>query len=342
MGDLICATPVFKQIKKKYPKSFLTVTVANFSGTEGIIKNNQYVDEIIILEDDEYLDFFGIFRFFKKIKKRKFNWSINLESSAMGTLISVFGLIPNRIKIIKYDRPFAEVLNDWMNTHKTFYKGNERIPNLYLRTLNVLNIPMPDKIRKEVFTTSDTENKSADFFRKKNILDKDFVIGVSVTAGNKVKEWGTENFLELLSRILEKHNVKIVFIGTQKDKEKISIVNQSIENKGIVATDFSIEELPSLMKRFSMFISADTGPIHIAEALSVPLIDIIGPIDPDEQAPVNEISTVVKSPESFPPTVFALRRQGDPKESKKAMESISVDMVFKAFDRLFLKIKESR
>jgi|TARA_Y100000310_G_scaffold321577_1_gene379441 ADP-heptose:LPS heptosyltransferase len=335
IGDLICVTPAFREIKRKYPKSFLAVVVSY--RTAGIIKNNPYIDEIIILEEDEYRRVFGILRFFKKIKSQNFDYSINIASSTMGTLISIFGLIPNRVKIIKYDRPFTETLTDWMNTHKTFYKGNERIPNLYLRTLNVFNIQILNKIKKEVFTTFDTENKSIEFFKKNNISEKDFIIGISVSAGNKVKEWEVEKFGKLSKLILNKYNTKIIFIGRDSDKEKISAVNKHIENKGIEVTDFSLEELPSLMKRFNVFIAVDSGTIHIAHALGVPLVDIIGPVDSAEQAPDDDRSIIVRPDENIKPTIFALKPLGNPEQSRKALESISPEQVFKAFNKLLTK-----
>jgi ADP-heptose:LPS heptosyltransferase len=95
------------------------------------------------------------------------------------------------------------------------------------------------------------------------------------------------------------------------------------------------------MKRMSLFISADSGPIHIAHALEIPLIDIIGPVDPDEQAPDNEMSIIIKPPHNIKPTVFALLPQGDPQESRRAIESISVDAVYEAFEILREKIKKT-
>ena len=51
---------------------------------------------------------------------------------------------------------------------------------------------------------------------------------------------------------------------------------------------FSLDELKALIQRLSLFISVDTGPIYIAEAFDVPTIDIIGPMDENEQPPRGE------------------------------------------------------
>ena len=142
IGDLICATPIFREIKKKYPNSYLAVVVT--PKIAGIIKNNPRIDEIIIFEDRDYLEFFGLCRLFKKIRDEKFDWSICVSADTMGTILSVYGLIPNRIKIIRQERNFSEILSDWMNNFLIYYKNGEYIPQLYLKTIKFFGIESDD------------------------------------------------------------------------------------------------------------------------------------------------------------------------------------------------------
>ncbi len=310
IGDLICATPIFREIKKKYPNSYLAVVVT--PKIAGIIKNNPRIDEIIIFEDRDYLEFFGILRLLKKVRERKFDWSICVSADTMGTILSVYGLIPNRVKIIRQERSLSEILSDWMNNFKVFYKNGDYLPLLYLKTLKFLGIESND-IKKEVFTSKVGEEKADKFLKEKNIGPNDLVIGISTTTGNKIKEWPLERFKELAKKLIENYKAKIIFLNPN---------------------DFSLEELPSLMKKFNLFIAADSGPIHIAHALGIPLIDIIGPVDPADQAPQGDNCVIVGLSEAIMPTIFAMRLVGDEKETRRAVESISVDMVYKAVKSL--------
>lgn len=341
IGDLVCTTPLFRALKEKYPGCFLVVVVSMAQGTAGIIRGNPCVDEVIFFESEEYTRFFGLFRFFRKVRKYHFDWGINIAASTMGTLTLMFSLIPRRVKIIRKERPLTESLTDWTNTHKISYKEGEHIPTLYLRALRFLNIPLPSHIRKEVFQAGEGNNKTRDFLYKYSIKENDFVVGISVTAGNEIKEWGVKKFGELARCITNKYSAKIVFIGAPRDREKLECANEYSGNTGIITTDFNIEELPSLLKRLTIFISADSGPMHIAHALGVPLIDIIGPVDPYEQAPRDGKSIVVSPPAHIKPTIFALRRPGDPRESKRANEAVSVDDVMNAFHTLHVRIKSN-
>lgn len=330
IGDLICATPVFKQIKEKYQNCHLTVLVT--PKIAGIVKNNPRLDEIILLEDRDYLEFFGLFRLFKRVRERHFDWSINLASSTMGSLIALYGGIPHRIKIVKPNPPLTESLIDWWNQHRILYRFGERIPLLYLRSLTPLGIESSVEGKKEIFTSAAGDSKTQEFFSKYSITANDFIIGISVSAGNRIKEWGDEKFASLARQLVAKYGAQIIFIGPPSDSDRIDKIVQAAGWGFIKATNFSLEGLPSLIKRFNLFIAVDSGPIHIAHALGVPLIDIIGPVDPDEQAPNYGNYLIVKSPSDIKPTIFALRSPGDPIESRKAVGSITVKQVFEAVE----------
>ena len=334
IGDLICTTPVFREIKEKYPKGKLVVAVG--PQIEPIIRNNPRIDKIIVFEEKEYTNFWGPFKFFKKLRRERPDWGINIATSAMGTLMLLYALVPRRIKITKTKRPFSEKITDWTNTFKVPYRVGERIPKLYLRTLKPLIKDELLEIRKEVYTLPTYDEKAKTFLKEHNIFKQDLVIGMGVAAGNEVKEWKPENFGMLAKKLIDTYNAKIVLIGTPNDEEKIKIVNSFISGEGVVATrSFPLHEVPALIKLFDIFISADTGTTHIADALNVPLIDIVGPVDPSEQAPQGEFRMILTPPKDIKPTIFALREAGDSKESRRAADAVSDTEVFNAFEKLY-------
>jgi len=113
VGDLICSTPVFYAIKNIYPNSKISVLVSKKA--IGIIKNNPRIDDIIIYEDYSFLSLMS------EIRKRKFNWSFSLSGTSISTLLVLWGLIPNRVKLTRSPKPFTELITDWMCNFRPFY-----------------------------------------------------------------------------------------------------------------------------------------------------------------------------------------------------------------------------
>src|SRR3989344_1076283 len=285
VGDVVCTTPVFRAIKKHSPQSHVAVFVG--PKIVGILKNNPHIDQLIIFEPHEYTTFWGPLHAARKIRSQNFDACVNLSGNPLGTFLSVWANIPLRVKITRTHRAFSESISDWMNSNRIRYRVGEYLPSLYLRTLEALSIFEKD-VAKQVFTSPAAEKKADIFLRDTGIGLGDVIVGMSISAGNSIKEWPTENFVALAQHVIEKHRAFVVLIGAPGEKDRLLNVKKLIPGNVVVASDFLLEELPSLMKRFQLFVAADTGPIHVAHALVIPLIDIIGPVDPSEQAPRND------------------------------------------------------
>ncbi|MEQ1500200.1 MAG: glycosyltransferase family 9 protein [Parcubacteria group bacterium] len=332
VGDIVCSTPVFQAIKEKYPKSRVVVLVS--LKASGIIKNNPRIDEIINIEDYKG-NFFGLM---KKILDERFDFGVSLSGTAFSSTLFFYGFIPNRIKITRPDGPWSEVFTDWMSNFKYEYKNLSYLPAFYLKLLEPLNI-YKKEVKKEVFWSKVSDNNIDLFFQQNNITSQDKIVGVSLTAGNKIKEWGDEKFTVLVREIVARFGMKIIFIGGPGDKDRVQKVIDSLVDKNnyINSVGISLEDLPALMNRFNFFISVDTGPTHIAESLGVPLIDILGPVNDIELTPRGKHSRIIKA-DGVEPTVFAFQPSGEPNLIKKSLDDISASKVLSIFDNLYNEV----
>lgn len=328
IGDLVCATPMFRIIKKYYPNSFLAVLATN--RTKDIIKNNSAIDEIIIFKSVDFLK-----RVLPEIRSRKFDYSFNISATSLGSLTAFLGLIPRRFKLTRRPRPLSEFLTDSLNSRELRYKHHTYLPQYYLKMLEFIGIYDAEEM-KQVFTAPSGEKKVEEFLKARGVRPEDLLVGISIAAQNRIKEWGDDKFKEVAKYLNEKYGAKIVFLGVKKDEERIDKVLSDLKSKDFFKTvDFTLEELPSLIKRLKLYIAVDTGPIYVAHALKVPLIDIIGPVDPNEQPPNDETSFQVRPPAHIKPSSFVMKKAGKPEEHKEALKTISIESVFSAVDKGF-------
>jgi len=334
IGDLVCATPVFRAIKERYPQAHLTVFVSVIPWE--IIKHNHRIDEIILYEKENiYLGLTGAFRLFRKIQRDKYDWAFILTNNFFHTLIAYFGLIPRRVKTVISGRTLFERLTDWFNSVKVFYRHHTYLPRHYLRLLEPLGIMDAEEIQ-EVFVSEEGEKKAAQFLAANGIKTGKTLIGISIGAGNKIKEWGDEKFTQL-AQSLSRDDTIIVFVGSRSDESRIdAIIDRTKSIRIIKAVDFSIEFLPSLLKRLKLFVSVDTGPLYVAHALGLPVVDIIGPVDPREQPPQDEKSVLILPPPHIQPSSFVMKLSGRSQEHERAVRSITVEAVVKGVEKLIL------
>jgi len=329
IGDLVCGTPLFREIKKKYPNSYLAVLVLSFA--KGIIKNNPHIDEIISIDHEKLNGINNKIKLIKKIGRKKFNWSFSLLPEILSNIIPFWAGIPNRVATVSKDVTRGVKILSVFNNYTLEYKRHTLALKHYLRLLNFIGIKKTSQ-KKEIFTTEVQNKKADDFLEKHNLKNNDFLVGISITAGNEFKEWLPERFAQLADKLVQKLDAKIIFTGSIKDKQIINKVQSMMNQKSINSSSFfNLSEVPALFKYFKIFISVDTGSLYIANAMNVPVVDITGPVDIHEQPPIGKKCEIVRkdiscSPCSFmiPPARFC--EQGH----RKCIESILVDDVFEA------------
>ena len=169
-------------------------------------------------------------------------------------------------------------------------------------------------------------------------------MGVSPSAGNKIKEWPSERFAKVADHLIEKHQANIIIIGGPEDKRRVAKTKNHMKfgMKALEVTNFSIDELKALISKLGLFISVDTGPIYIAEAFGIPTIDIVGPMDEKEQPPIGVIHKVVVPVRTKPQLHIMNARAYDAAEALQQTLSITVLAVTEEIDKLMRDLSESK
>jgi len=337
IGDMVCATPMFKAVKKKYPKSKLYV-LGNYLNKE-LLQGNLDVDKYIIFDNN-------IFKLIKILNKEKIDFACltGPDFNCLATLY-ISGISSITAPWIKggfspyLTKPYRCLLKFVIN--KEHIMGNYA-PREYLKLLEPIEI-LDKNTRKHLSFSGNAEDKILNFFSNNNILTgTDFIVGIAPSAGNKIKLWQRNKFAQLADFIYKKYNAKIIIIGGQKDKQVAEEMTRFL-NKDIKFIKclgfFNLDELKALISKLTIFISVDSGPIYIAEAFNIPTIDIVGPMDDKEQPPMGKLNKIVKIEDRKHPELHVMNsRIYNKKEAKRQISEITVDMVINKFEQLMLNL----
>ena len=331
LGDVVCNTPLFKAIRNQFGRAHI-VAVGDSKLLRAILSDSGLVDEYLDISDDEIVS---------RIKKIGPEVAIITGPSFKPTAIMYIagvplviaprvegGVSPNETRPFKFLQRLI----------KTFpYKMGEYAPRERLRALEPVGITTDDT-KKHLGFSKDAEVKVSRFLIANNVeVGRDFVVGISPSAGNKIKEWPEERFAEVADYLFSRYKAKILIIGGKGDRGKIDATTKRTkpETRAISITDFSIDELKALISKLHLYISVDTGPIYIAEAFDIPTVDITGPIDEREQPPRGPMHRNVVPAIRNHPELFVLRAKlYDRDEALRQIRSITVPMVKREIDLL--------
>jgi len=335
IGDMICSTPVFREIKKKYPALNLSVIASPV--TAELLKYNSHIDNIITLNTKNTKGILGKLELIKLLYKGKYDVSLSLNPNIPFTIAPLWALIPIRIAIMPNFCGTTLKIASGLNIHTVRHETGRLTLETYMEMLEPLNIPAND-ISKEVYKSPDADKKVLGLLNSKLETQNLKLIGIAVSSGNKLKELGINTTVALIKELTTNPGVKVILIGSETDKSTAQEILNMCENKDSIMDStgvFSLSELPALIEQLSLFIGVDTGITYMADALSVPLIDIAGPSDMSDQRPIGENSLIIQKDISCVPCSHTFRapyscERGD----RICITSVSVSEIVEAAKRL--------
>ena len=283
IGDALMFTPALKLLRAHFPDAQIDVLVM-FKGARDIFINNPNINNIYRFD---FLREGGV----KSLKyilslRGKYDTSINVYPSNRKEYNIINFLIGAKIRAaVKYLRKDFSNLgflngiriteNDSVHNAQTNIKLVEKL----------LNNKFNEEPTLELSITEEDEIQAQKFYSEKNILKDDLVIGFHpgcATLKNHIKRrWETEKFAELGKKLIDEHHAKIlVFGGPDEDELKNSVKEKINSKNAFVVNTSGILQSAAIMKCCNVFVTNDSSQMHIAAALQLKVVAIIGPTNP--------------------------------------------------------------
>ena len=334
IGDMICTTPVFREIKAAYPGSRIGVVADSTSAI--VLKNNPHVDEIIRVENKRLKGFIGKLKLALAVRRKRYDTALILAPNVANILGAFWGGIPKRVVVCPdyTGGTLKEALA--LNTDFEYHVAPRMVMETYLAALRHIGINTK-RGDKEVYVQPDAEAKYEDAL-------KGPAIGLVLSAGNPFKQWGAEKFVSLAKKLLDATGHTVVMLGYERDRGAVVGLSATIKPDQRVLNycgATALEELPSVVKRLKLLIGVDTGLIYMADAFGVPVVDIAGPCDMNDQRPTGRFVRIISRNEmECVPCSHAFRAPYECSLGhRRCIEGISVEDVFRAAMNL---LKESK
>jgi heptosyltransferase-2 len=143
------------------------------------------------------------------------------------------------------------------------------------------------------------------------------------------KRWPAERFAELGSLLQERNKATVLITGAGNERELVESVSSLMAKKPInLSGQTSLRMLAGLISQSNLFVTNDSGPMHMANALKIPVTVVFGPTDPRVTGPYQEPSTVIKKDVPCWPCAYR-----ECPFDHRCMASISPEEVYKACQR---------
>ncbi len=266
LGDSVMSIPAVSGIKKIFPDAEIWIWTK-----KGLMDLWHFVPKIKGIIDSVP-------------KKNDFNFGILLTNSFSSALKMYLAKIP---KIRGYSINFRRfLLTQPVKVEIKCKKMHQE--DYFLEIIKDLNTNISFENAKIIIPEKVKETA------KKILIDngwdgKSLLIGIHATASfGPAKRWLPERFTELIEKLISEYNAYILVVGSEDEKKEIDLIIDKVKRPERIinsAGKVKLEQLISLIGFCNLFIANDSGPMHIAGLIGVPLVAIFGSTDPKHTGP---------------------------------------------------------
>jgi len=282
IGDVVIATASLRCIRRSFPDASISVVAKPW--VIPILAHDPHIDEIIEYDGKGiHQGIPGMLRLSRYLRTRRFKGAILLQRAFEAALISFLARIPQRMGYTTDARGF-------LLTHKAKAAKEEfNIPRLEhdLKLLEGFGLRVGEKALL-LPIGREQKGRAERRLQELGIKQDEPLVGFSPGAvGSLLKRWHPERFAELAVRIRDACPAKVLLFGAPDEQELGEEICRMAANPGLVnlAGHTSLEEAIALIGSCGLFVTNDSGLMHVAAALDVPLVCIFGPTDPGRTAP---------------------------------------------------------
>lgn len=112
-------------------------------------------------------------------------------------------------------------------------------------------------------------------------------IGIHVSGGRPIKQWPESRFRALAERLVGGRDAAIVLTGAAADRALVDNVRGALPPDRVIdlSGDRSLLAVAAVLEQLDLFVTGDTGPMHLAGAVGTPIVAIFGPSQPWRYGP---------------------------------------------------------
>lgn len=297
IGDALHCTPVARALRENYPHAKLSWIISEKA--KDILVGNPHLDEIIVWDKDGWKNLLasnplaayramGVLG--TTLKAEQYDLVVDVHAQFIPGLVTWSTGSPVRAGFSN-----AKELAPLFYTHKTPRKKNIPITLQYLGVLEAVgisadNTDMMIPIAPENYQVADI------IWQQHEIKDSDTVVILNPSTTWATKCWPAEHFSQLANNLLQEIGIKILLTGAKSDIPLANRIKEKIHGDIIDITGCtSLKDLAAVAQRCHLFVTGDTGPLHIAAAVGTPTLSLFGPTDPQVYAPLGAQHTALQS-----------------------------------------------
>ncbi len=278
IGDVLLSTAVIPGLRSAYPDASIDFLTEKYCA--GVLEGNRDLSGVLLFDPASE----GSLDLIRRIRGKRYDLVIDLFGNPRSAVLSLLSGAPIRVgyrfnwRALCYNRIVEP-------------RGGE-VHNVEFNLDALRRLEIPPGPGKPCFPLDAQAERFADDFYRSAGLPPGRVVAFNPGGGWISKKWRPGHFSELGRRLAADDGAAILVVWGPGEESEASDVQEAIGQSAVLAPPTSLKQLGSLLRRSAVLVTNDSGPMHIAAALGVPVVAMFGPTVPRLQGPVNTESVI--------------------------------------------------
>jgi heptosyltransferase-2 len=294
VGDAIMALPALRAVRARFPEARIAIVARPY--VADIYRGQKICDELISYDPEgPHAGLSGRERLAQELRNQKFDVALLLQNAFDAAWLAWRASIPERVGYARDGRSLLLTKKipvpkpGEIPAHEQFY---------YLELLRRAGwIDSPPVESFVTLDVSEGHRRQAEEMLSSAGARPDglrVAIGAGASYGS-AKCWPSERFADFVNRFRLHTDTDVILFGTASEQRVAEAIAAGITGPSIsLVGKTAIAALPALLSRCHLFVGNDSGAMHVAAAVGLPVVAIFGPTDPHGTAPITPRCTVVQ------------------------------------------------
>lgn len=287
LGDVVLSLPALRAIRERFPRAKITVAVgkagAEIIDLSGYADSTLIVDRVALRDGFAPVSIFQIFKLVKDVRRRQFDFVIDLHSLSETNLLGFLSGASHRLYSRRPGRSL-DLLSNFQPRPPLEDPGQKRhLIDRYLDVLLPLGINNANRL-PQLRTRPANDQAVEQLLRKAKADSGSPLVGLFPGAGHPSRCWPLARFADLADFLIRNDQVRVLVFAGPEEEGLISEIRNLFPPSAVVLERLTIGQLASALARLAVLVSNDTGPMHIAAAVGTPVVLLL-----DKRAPITYV-----------------------------------------------------
>jgi heptosyltransferase-2 len=296
VGDAVMALPALEAIRRREPRAHIAVLARPWVAE--LYRGQDFADQLIVFDHaGRHAGLGGAERLARELRRERFDVALLLQNAFQAAWLAWRAGIPRRIG-------YARDRRSWLLTQAVELPRGGEIPSqepyYYLELLRRAGwLEQLPQLAAVTMRVSDAARQNGES-KLRAAGAREGARRVAIAPGaafGAARCWPVERFAALGDRAAAELDADVVLVGSAADRDTVQRIAAAMRRQPIVlAGQTTIGELPGVLRACSAFVGNDSGAMHVAAAVGLPVIGVFGPTHPEATAPLSDRMTVVREP----------------------------------------------